>query len=85
MRKIFTAALIAVFLGTFPALAAKTDAFTFDKTHTQIFFSVSHLGFSFSTGSFTTFDGGFTFSEQKPEQSTVNVTIDAASLSLHDE
>lgn len=75
----------ALFYGPPAAQAAKPDAFTFDKTHTQIFFSVSHLGFSFSTGSFTRFDGGFTFSEQKPEQSSINVTIDAASLSLHDE
>jgi len=93
MKRIFATVLIAALLGTAPtvflgapsALAAKPDAFTFDKTHTQILFSVSHLGFSFSTGSFTGFDGGFTFSEQKPEQSAVNVSIDAASLSLHDE
>jgi polyisoprenoid-binding protein YceI len=85
MKNLFSVTLMAALLLSPPALAAKPDAFTFDKTHTQIFFSVSHLGFSFSTGSFTGFDGGFTFSEQKPEQSSVNVSIDAASLSLHDD
>jgi len=85
MRMHLSAALIAAALFfSAPAQAGKPDAFTFDKTHTQIFFSVSHLGFSFSTGSFTDFDGGFSFSEQKPEQSSVQVAIDAASLSLHD-
>lgn len=86
MKKLIAAATVAGALFTLaaPAYAAKPDAYTFDKVHTQIFFSVSHLGFSFSTGSFTGFDGGFTFSEEKPEQSSVNVTIDASSLSLHD-
>lgn len=86
MKKLISAAIVAGALFTLaaPAYAAKPDAYTFDKVHTQIFFSVSHLGFSFSTGSFTGFDGGFTFSEEKPEQSSVNVTIDASSLSLHD-
>jgi len=86
MKKLIAAAIVAGALFTLaaPAYAAKPDAYTFDKVHTQIFFSVSHLGFSFSTGSFTGFDGGFTFSAEKPEQSSVNVTIDASSLSLHD-
>lgn len=84
-KYLFAALITAALFFSNPAQAGKPDAFTFDKTHTQIFFSVSHLGFSFSTGSFTAFDGGFTFSEQKPEQSAVNVTIEAASLSLHDE
>jgi len=86
MKKLMSAAIVAgaLFMGAAPVYAAKPDAYTFDKVHTQIFFSVSHLGFSFSTGSFTGFDGGFTFSEEKPEQSSVNVTIDASSLSLHD-
>lgn len=86
MKKLIAAAIVAGALFTLaaPAYAAKPDAYTFDKVHTQIFFSVSHLGFSFSTGSFTGFDGGFTFSTEKPEQSSVNVTIDASSLSLHD-
>lgn len=86
MKKLISAAIVAgaLFMVAAPAYAAKPDAYTFDKVHTQIFFSVSHLGFSFSTGSFTGFDGGFTFSAEKPEQSSVNVTIDASSLSLHD-
>ncbi|HRI77109.1 MAG TPA: YceI family protein [Alphaproteobacteria bacterium] len=88
MKSLISAAALAAALfitNAAPALAAKPDAYTFDKVHTQIFFSVSHLSFSFSTGSFTGFDGGFSFSEEKPEQSSVEVTIDANSLSLHDD
>ncbi|MDY0008347.1 MAG: YceI family protein [Bdellovibrionales bacterium] len=82
----FLAAAPAAVVATSQAVAAKPDidTYAFDTVHTQIFFSVSHLGFSFSTGSFTTFDGGFTFDAEKPEHSSVKVSIDAASLSLHD-
>ena len=89
MRNTLAAALFAGLMMTaMPALAAKklpADSYAFDKVHTQIMFSVSHLGFSFSTGSFTVFDGGFTFDEAKPESSTVNVTIDTDSITLHDD
>ena len=89
MRNTLAAALLAGLMAlSSPALAAKksaADSYAFDKVHTQVMFSVSHLGFSFSTGSFTTFDGGFTFDEAKPENSTVNVTIDTDSITLHDD
>lgn len=67
-----------------PAVAA-TDKFSFDKAHTQIFFSVSHLGYSFSTGKFTGFDGSFHFNPEKPEQGKIDVTIDTNSISFNDE
>lgn len=87
MKRLFAACLTAGMIClSQPAAAKKTDAdsYTFDKVHTQIMFSVSHLGFSFSTGSFTGFDGGFTFDEAKPENSSVQVTIDTNSITLHD-
>lgn len=87
MRKHFSSLVIALALLALPApllAASKADSYTFDKVHTQIFFSVSHLGFSFSTGSFTGFDGGFSFDRTKPENSAVNVTIDTGSLRLND-
>ncbi len=89
MRNTLAAAILPVLMiVSMPALAGKksaADSYAFDKVHTQIMFSVSHLGFSFSTGSFTAFDGGFTFDEAKPENSSVNVTIDTDSISLHDD
>lgn len=75
----------APLMGAKSAAAADAPKFTFDKAHTQIFFSVSHLGFSYSTGKFTDFDGSFTFDEEKPESSKVDVTIDTNSLTMDDE
>jgi polyisoprenoid-binding protein YceI len=71
MRKIILS-LLATLLAM-PADAA--DRYEFDKSHTAILFFVSHLGFSNTVGKFTDFDGYFTFDEQKPETSTINVTI----------
>ena len=38
-------------------------------------FFVDHLGFSNFIGDFTKFDGSFTFSENHPEQSTIDVAV----------
>lgn len=67
-----------------PAYAA-IETYTFDKAHTQIFFSVSHLGFSNSTGKFLDFDGNFVFNREKPEDSSVNVIIKTGSIDMGDE
>jgi polyisoprenoid-binding protein YceI len=58
---------------------------TFDKSHTQIEFSVKHMMFSTTRGSFKNFDGTMEFDEQNPAASTVNVTIDVASVDTRDE
>lgn len=57
-----------------PALA-KPERYHFDKEHTNLGFAVSHLGFSDMVGSFMTYDGGFEFDQEKPENSKVDVTI----------
>lgn len=58
--------------------------YLFDKVHTQIFFNVSHLGFSNSTGAFVDFDGGFRFDPENVEQSKVEVSINTASIDMND-
>lgn len=72
---------IALLLAATPAFAAP-DKYSFDPAHTQILFSVSHLGFSHSHGRFNTFDGSFTFDEKNPEASSVDVTIDTGSVDM---
>ena len=56
--------------------------YMFDKTgqHVFITFKASHLGFSYILGHFKDFDGTFSHDPAAPENSTVNVTIDARSL-----
>lgn len=74
MKKFAAIALLGLLSATSPANAA-AERYAFDKDHTQIFFSVNHLGFSNSTGKFEEFDGHFTFDPEKPENSSVYVTI----------
>ncbi len=82
MRLLLSALLTTtLFAGSAHAEAQK---YTFDKLHTQIFFSVNHLGFSNSTGRFLGFDGGFTFDEAAPANGAVEVTIDTNSLNMDD-
>lgn len=67
---------------SFAAIAANAADYKFDTAHTQIFFSINHLGFSNSTGQFTDFDGGFTFDEKDFSKSSVNVTINTDSIDI---
>lgn len=63
---------------------AQVEQYELDKVHTQIFFSVSHLGFSHSHGRFLDFDGHFTFDRTKPENSNVEVKIRTNGLEMND-
>ncbi|MEM1139328.1 MAG: YceI family protein [Pseudomonadota bacterium] len=69
--------------GAFMALgptAHAADAYVFDKGHTQIMFSISHLGFSMTHGSFKEFDGSISIDEGDIAKSSVDVTIQMASV-----
>ncbi|MCC6597891.1 MAG: polyisoprenoid-binding protein [Alphaproteobacteria bacterium] len=85
MRRILMTGALCALMFT-PSLAhAQIENYTFDKEHTQIFFTVNHLGFSNSTGSFQTFDGGFTFDRGEPQKSKVELTIPTDSLEMNDD
>ena len=80
MKKLLAAALI-----TAVAPFASAADYDFDKVHTQILFSVSHLGFSTSTGAFVEFDGDFSFDPDNIEAAKVNVEIETDSLDMNNE
>jgi polyisoprenoid-binding protein YceI len=61
-----------------PALAA--DTYIIDKTHTNIIWGASHLGFSKSFGTFSEVSGQFTLDETAPEASTVEITVGMQSV-----
>jgi polyisoprenoid-binding protein YceI len=84
MKRLTLLAATALLLASTPSVAA-SEQFEFDKAHTQIIFAVNHLGFSNSHGKFLDFDGGFTLDEDKPEKSSVNVTIKTASIDMDDQ
>ena len=81
MKKLFFIAFILSVFIPAPAQAA-ADKYIYDPVHTQIVFSASHLGFSFSQGKFNKFSGGFTFDQEKPETSQAEIIIDAGSLDM---
>lgn len=71
----------------FSAGTARADGpekYTFDKPHTQVMFSVNHLGFTDSHGRFLDYDGGFTLDRTDVTKSTVDATIKTASLDMGD-
>lgn len=82
--KFFAFVLASLLALSFPAQAAPEE-YAFDLPHTSISFYVNHLGVSYSTGRFTGFDGSFLFDEEKPENSSVDVTIHTNSLEMLDE
>jgi polyisoprenoid-binding protein YceI len=54
--------------------------YALDKSHANIIFSVTHLGFSNYFGRFNNFDGTLVIDAAAPENSKVDITIDTASL-----
>lgn len=59
--------------------------YNLDTVHTQIRFTVSHMGFSNSGGSFSDFSGRFSFDPVSPESSTVEVVIQTDSIDMDDD
>jgi polyisoprenoid-binding protein YceI len=79
MKHLLTA-LILTLAFALPAQAAEDYDIDIKGQHAFIQFKVKHLGYSWLIGNFNTFKGSFTFDKSKPENNTVNVEIDAASI-----
>ena len=77
MNKIVLLAAVSAFV--LAQSAFTTDTYVFDKRHSTMGFQVRHL-FSKVPGKFDDFDGKIQFDEAKPENSSVEVTIKAASV-----
>jgi polyisoprenoid-binding protein YceI len=60
-----------------------TGTWSIDPSHSEVSFKVRHLGISKTRGHFGSFRGDIVVAEQ-PEQSTVAVEIDAASIDTKD-
>lgn len=59
-------------------------AFTLDKSHSGIDFTVRHMMISKARGRFDSFDGTVNLDPANPQNTTVDVTIDAASINTRD-
>ena len=66
-----------------PGASSYAGDVTIDKTHTQIVFSISHFGFSDTYGTFKEFDGTISINDETPETSTVDFTIQTASIDTY--
>lgn len=68
-----------------PALPARADdTYKIDPVHSAIGFKVRHF-FSYVNGSFTKFEGTINVDPDHPEKSSVNATIEAASVDTKNE
>lgn len=80
MKRILSTALLAT------ALPFAANSFAADYTidtkgaHAAINFSVSHLGYGWVVGRFNEFEGTFSYDPEKPDESSVEVTIDTSSI-----
>lgn len=61
-------------------LPAAAEPYKLDKSHAVVTFTVGHLGFSSVHGFFRSFDADINFDPDAMEASSVNFTIDAASV-----
>ena len=65
------------------ATATTTRTFTIDKAHSEAVFQVRHL-ITKVRGRFSEFEGRIDFDEERPENSTVTVTINTASIDTNE-
>ncbi len=80
VKLISAAAVVFAFSTAYQPTAQAADTFVLDKPHTQIKFSVDRGGWTRIAGWFGKFDGSVTFDEADVSKSSVNATIQTASL-----
>ena len=64
------------------SLTATADEYLIDTkgSHAFVQFKISHLGFSWLYGRFDEFSGTFNYDENKPEQASIEMTVQTASV-----
>lgn len=77
--KLMTAAMLAALLGVAPAASAAPQTYDIDPVHSQVGFSIRHF-FSKVPGQFKQFSGTILADGQDPAASSVEVTIQTASI-----
>lgn len=82
MKKVLLASAVSMALVGSVQADQHSGTYAFDNkgAHQFITFKISHLGYSWLYGRFNDFDGQFVYDAENPENSTVNVTIDTASV-----
>jgi len=82
MKKLILASAVSMALVGAAQADEHTGTYAFDKkgAHQFVMFKISHLGYSWLYGRFNDFDGEFMYDAENPENSSVSVTVDTASV-----
>lgn len=82
MKKLILSAALAMgtILSAGSAMAADKYIVDTEGAHASVNLTVPHLGFSYITGRFNNFSGDFTFDEENPANSSVNIIVDTSSI-----
>jgi polyisoprenoid-binding protein YceI len=83
LKRFALAAVAAALVAAPSAFAA--EVYDIDAAHAAIDFKISHLGFSRTSGAFPGLSGTITLDEKSPENSAVEVVVDAASVNTNNE
>ncbi len=83
MNRLAVIAFVA--LGFAAPAGAEPMAFDIDPNHSRIWFDVNHQGYSIMRGLFRDFGGTFNFDANDPTASSLDITIDAASVNMFHE
>jgi polyisoprenoid-binding protein YceI len=70
---------------TSPSPQSQPVRWAIDASHSHVSFGVRHLMISTVRGEFGKLSGEVTYDPARPEETTINVTIDVASISTRDE
>jgi polyisoprenoid-binding protein YceI len=71
---------LAAAMGSAVSVAAQTETWQFDPPHCAAQFAVRHMGISTVRGTFTKVSGSLQYNAADPGRSSVDVTIDPASV-----
>ncbi len=74
--------ILSLFILLLTSFLAQAEQYLIDteKAHAFIDFRIQHLGYSWISGRFNNFTGNFSYDENNPNQSKVEVDIDIASI-----
>ena len=72
--------LVAVIAGFVMVPSATAAEYKIDPAHTFVQFEISHLGFSTLAGRFNRMQGTFDWDRASPEESSIEITIETASV-----
>ena len=80
-----TIALVLAGFGLAHTALAEPQNYTVDMAHSRIFFDVDHRGYSTMLGRFSEFGGEFLFDAENPAASSLDITINPASIDMFHE